>query len=47
MKFMAYMDYDKKAKIYLEAIYFTRPTTRHTNPDVVSRKVVIECKEEK
>lgn len=36
-----YVDYDKKEKILTGEIYFKRPTTRHTNPDVVSKKAIL------
>lgn len=42
MKFIAYMDYDKKETVVKEAIYFKRPTTRHTNPDIRTIKVEVK-----
>jgi hypothetical protein len=37
----AYMDYDKYIGIFHETIYFKRPITRHTNPDVIVKKVKV------
>lgn len=45
MRIIAYMDYDKVEDVYLETVYFDRPTTRHTNPNVVTRKVIIISEE--
>jgi hypothetical protein len=40
-KIKAWMDYNKKEDILYESIYFKRPNTKHTNPDVVVRVVTI------
>ena len=42
MKIIAYMDYDKKEHVIKEVIYFKRPTTRHTNPDIKTIKVEVK-----
>ena len=38
---LGWMDYNKDTKEFTGNFYFTRPTTRHTNPDVVAKKVKI------
>ena len=37
-----YMDYNKREKLFTGDFYFNKPTTRHTNPDIVSKKVKVE-----
>ena len=44
MRIKAWMDYNKVDKVLEEAIYFKRPTTRHTNSDIVSVEVEITIK---
>lgn len=40
----AYMDYNFVSEFLYEEVYFHRPTTRHTNPDVksVKAKIIVE-----
>ncbi len=33
-----WVDYDKVDDLVQDAIYFVKPTTRHTNPDIVIRE---------
>jgi hypothetical protein len=45
LKIKAWMDYNKEDKTLEEVIYFKRPTTKHTNPDIVSKEVIVILRE--
>jgi len=41
MKIKAYMDYNTETHYFQEIIYFKKPKTQHTNPDVILAEVEI------
>jgi hypothetical protein len=36
-----YVDYNKVDKTLNETVYFKKPTTRHTNPEIVFKKAIL------